>query len=371
MKIKRVIARLHLWLGLLTGIVMFIVCITGSIYVFEKEIRDITEPYRRVTALEVSYVKPSELIDIATKAIGGKPVVMVEYPSPDKAAIAAYWDKNEYKLVYMNPYSGEILKVKNMKRDFLRKVIEGHVGLWIPVIGRRIVTWSTLTFMFLLISGVILWWPKNAKRKTLKRSLGIKFSGSKKRFIHDIHTALGVYSFLFLLVISVTGLIWGFEWFSNGVYKITSGGKKPLPAWDKSFSDTTIISESKILKIPVDEIWNRYSNEYIKKGFSISVSNPVSKSDAIILNVRPEKNTIYKNKTIYFDQYSLKTIENQSLQALEFENSDTAQKIRKLNYDIHTGSILGIGGKILAFLASLIGASLPVTGFMIWIGKKK
>jgi uncharacterized iron-regulated membrane protein len=42
-----------------------------------------------------------------------------------------------------------------------------------------------------------------------------------------------------------------------------------------------------------------------------------------------------------------------------------------MNYDIHVGAILGLPGKIIAFLASLIPASLPVTGFLIWWGKKK
>ncbi|WP_242499314.1 PepSY domain-containing protein [Flavobacterium sp. 140616W15] len=42
-----------------------------------------------------------------------------------------------------------------------------------------------------------------------------------------------------------------------------------------------------------------------------------------------------------------------------------------MNYDIHVGAVLGITGKILAFFASLISASLPITGFLIWWGKQK
>jgi len=37
-----------------------------------------------------------------------------------------------------------------------------------------------------------------------------------------------------------------------------------------------------------------------------------------------------------------------------------------MNYDLHTGGVLGITGKIIAFLASLIAASLPITGLLIW-----
>jgi uncharacterized iron-regulated membrane protein len=42
-----------------------------------------------------------------------------------------------------------------------------------------------------------------------------------------------------------------------------------------------------------------------------------------------------------------------------------------MNYDIHTGAIIGLPGKILAFFASLIVASLPITGFYIWWGRKQ
>jgi len=41
-----------------------------------------------------------------------------------------------------------------------------------------------------------------------------------------------------------------------------------------------------------------------------------------------------------------------------------------MKYDIHTGAILGLPGKLLAFFVSLICASLPVTGFIICLKKK-
>jgi uncharacterized iron-regulated membrane protein len=56
--------------------------------------------------------------------------------------------------------------------------------------------------------------------------------------------------------------------------------------------------------------------------------------------------------------------------AIPFEQASIAQKLRKMNYDIHIGTILGFPGKVLAFLASLIGASLPITGFLVWYGRK-
>ena len=55
----------------------------------------------------------------------------------------------------------------------------------------------------------------------------------------------------------------------------------------------------------------------------------------------------------------------------KYKNASVADKIMRMNYDIHVGAIGGIPGKIIAFIASLFAASLPVTGFMIWLGRKK
>ncbi len=54
-----------------------------------------------------------------------------------------------------------------------------------------------------------------------------------------------------------------------------------------------------------------------------------------------------------------------------FKDAKLADKIVRMNYDIHVGAVLGIPGKLLAFFGSLIAASLPVTGFIIWWGRRK
>jgi uncharacterized iron-regulated membrane protein len=55
----------------------------------------------------------------------------------------------------------------------------------------------------------------------------------------------------------------------------------------------------------------------------------------------------------------------------KLKEASFAEKLLRMNYDIHIGAILGISGKIFAFLISLLIASLPVTGFLIYLGRKK
>jgi uncharacterized iron-regulated membrane protein len=73
----------------------------------------------------------------------------------------------------------------------------------------------------------------------------------------------------------------------------------------------------------------------------------------------------YKSDTYTFDQFSGKP-----LKVLKHQTKSPGLKMNDMNYDIHVGQILGLPTKIIAFLASLICASLPITGFVIWWGKR-
>lgn len=117
---RRINDWLHLWLGLASGLIVFILGITGCIYCFQKEITSLTQPYQFVKKEDKPYITPSVLKKIAEqKQFGdkaGKPgsvINGIQYPGRGKAAIASYRDKKTgFMMIYMNPYSGEILKVK-------------------------------------------------------------------------------------------------------------------------------------------------------------------------------------------------------------------------------------------------------------------
>jgi uncharacterized iron-regulated membrane protein len=72
----------------------------------------------------------------------------------------------------------------------------------------------------------------------------------------------------------------------------------------------------------------------------------------------------------YFDQYSLKELPVDHIWN-RFNEASFGDKLMRMNYDIHVGAILGLPGKFFAFFVSLVVASLPVTGFLIWYGRKK
>jgi uncharacterized iron-regulated membrane protein len=102
----------------------------------------------------------------------------------------------------------------------------------------------------------------------------------------------------------------------------------------------------------------------------LEVHIPATHLSPIEVSINPDDETYWQTDYRYFDQYSLKELSVQHIYGRSAEAS-VADNMLRMNYDIHTGAVIGLPGKILAFCASLIVASLPITGFYIWWGRKQ
>jgi len=96
------------------------------------------------------------------------------------------------------------------------------------------------------------------------------------------------------------------------------------------------------------------------------IFTPKTAKDPIIIKNYRDQNTHY---AYLQDQYNQSTARHTS--STYFTDLSAGAKVHEVTYDIHVGAIFGIPGKILVFLASLITASLPVSGFLIWKGRRK
>ena len=98
---------------------------------------------------------------------------------------------------------------------------------------------------------------------------------------------------------------------------------------------------------------------------------PHGNEDCIRVSIVHKRNSYYHTDNLFFDRYSLTPLTGQGPYAGKYTEVSSADKLRRMNLEIHDGRIGGIVGKILVFCASLIGASLPITGFIIWRQKSK
>lgn len=369
MAFKKITSKIHLWLGLTSGLVVFIVGITGCCYVFINEIQRVTQPWQFAKEEHKVYLLPSQIKTIVEKKMQGRQVSFVNY-QPGRTTYAGVFGKDYRFGVYINPYSGTIQHISNFndnKFDFFSFVLHGHRALWLPYnIGRPAVDACILMFLILIISGFILWWPKNLKKSNVDKSFKIKWTATFKRLNYDLHNVLGFYVLLIAFAFAVTGLVWGYDWFAKSVYWVTSVGNVK-PEYKQPVSDTT--SNLQYRATVTDSLWLVHTHN--KQAMSSSVSFPKEKKDVIVItaNHRPETN--YRNDIYIYDQYTLKPLTRGDSFSGSYADASVADRIARMNYDIHTGQIGGLPTKILAFFGSLICASLPITGFYIWWGKKK
>ncbi|HEX6982435.1 MAG TPA: PepSY-associated TM helix domain-containing protein [Balneolaceae bacterium] len=376
---KKIILFLHRWLGLISGLVVFILGVTGCLFVFQHEISQWTrsevlfiEQEHRSQTLPIK-----ELQEKAAQALGVDylPYGLTTYKNPDRNWSAMYYKGGgdgwtyfgtikDYRTLYINPYNGEIAGIVNEEEDFFQIVKGIHWSLLLSTpIGQPIVVWSTVIFIILLISGMILWWPKKWNRSGRQKSFKIKWNGTWRRVNYDLHNVLGFYFLVISLILGLTGLYWYFpfaqkslHFLGTGEYKLPSPPAKKvvstLPAEETDFS---------ALDAAYVNAWTEYP-----QAFSIAITAPVDSLGTISALVRPDGDTYYSNSSLQFDQYT-----GELLAANRYSELNAGEKLLSMNYDIHVGAIAGLPGKIIAFLASLICASLPVTGFLIWWDREK
>jgi uncharacterized iron-regulated membrane protein len=283
------------------------------------------------------------------------------YRNPGKAAYYyAHSEKEKlYHYVYLNPCTGKVLKVQDRNADFFSIILDLHTSLLLPYeIGHQIVGMAVLVFVISLISGLILWFP--ASKKGMKQRFSVKWNAQWRRKNYDLHNTFGFYSFLLALVIALTGLVWSYGWFDKSVDWLANGGKLS----PETAEPISLISVQKNESL-VDRIFQEnFAQNPDAQLFTVDF--PTNDTMAIALGFYPSLTTIYDAKYLNFDQYSGKLLKIET-----WETKTNGQKMRSLNYDIHIGKILGLPGQLLAFCASLIAASLPVTGFLIWWGRRK
>ena len=367
MKIKKIIFQLHKILGLTTGIIVFIVAITGCCWTFREEIEGLYDDYKSVAPQEGSKITVTNAKKIAQIIFPKNTVHGTVFKQQNDAVEVVFYDAAPefYQSVFLNPYSGEVIQIDNHLTGFFAFILKGHLRVWLPKeIGEQVVGASVLIFILIIISGFILWIPK--KRKNLKQRL--KFDWKKttkwKRKNFDLHTVTGFYICSLALVIAFTGSIMSYDWLKYVVYKSSGGQRSIFFKVPLNKDSIEIASNTK----PIDLLLPRLQKENPNAtGFELHY--PETKEQSIYVEISKSNGLFYDSDFRFFDQNSLQEIETEAIYG-KYENATIPDKIVRMNYDIHIGAIGGIVGKIIAFIVSLLTASLPVTGILLWYGRK-
>lgn len=363
---RDILNKLHLWLGIGSGLILFIVCLTGTIYTFRTEIEEWLEPEKyRIQVIEEGRLPIATLVENAeaeTQGTASRVMFTDDASRPFTVNIKKDKDDRRGANYQINQYSGEMLgSVKGPATDFFFTVFKIHRWLLMDIqVGRPIVGIATLIFVFLCLSGIVIWLPKKIKGwKSFKPGLKIKWDANWKRINHDLHNALGIYTVFFLLIMGLTGLTWSFQWYDDGFHKVLTGKvREPRGSGGVKGSEDTpvILSFEEALQV-ADQALD-YTGRTI---ITIPTSGvyEVTKIDKKSFNSEAA------------DKVYISTENGTILKTALFSDLTTGQQITRSIHGLHMGTTYGIFSKILYFIACLIATSLPITGVLIWWNKRR
>jgi uncharacterized iron-regulated membrane protein len=363
---KKVLLFCHRWLGFISGLVVFIVSITGCIFCFQDEIQDAIHDHRSVTIQSAPYKQPSELISAVKKAYpNASPDFIYYYGKGRPAGVYANQGKDGYEFIYLNPYTAQITYHEKLETNFFIVVEYIHLYLLLPpAIGKWVVGVSVIIFMVIMVTGLILWWPK--RKSDRKRSFTIKWGGRWRRVNYDLHNVLGFYATSIAIILAISGLAIAFEPVSKAIYNTANVGRDITYDVEVTEPKSDSLKRAGLAKQPVVDIAFAHARQQAPEAQMFLIHNDPALSGAIGVGAYA-KSMHYSHATGFeFDKYNGKL-----LKSYIYDKKSPGLKLIEMNYDIHVGQIGGLTTKIIAFLASLICASLPITGFIIWLGKRK
>ena len=381
---KKIVSKLHLWLGLTVGFFVLIISITGALYVFKDEFQNvIRKDYIHHNEQNISHKKilPLRILEqkVAAQSNEKYPIHWAEIPlDKTKSYKFYYYERNPntwnyfdefviYKTAYVNPFTGKVLALEDEKNGFFNIVKFIHWSFLLKSDwGTYIVGIPVLIFLIMLISGIILWWPKNKIARKQRFWFQWKNIKSWRRKNYDLHSILGFYSSIFALILTLTGLFYAFFFVQAFFYVLFSGGETKYPDFSniKTKAPIELRNSTTLDKIAanVEKLYPSASVYSLDFGHEHLDDHEHPNYEVYVKQL---DYSYHINHQIIFDENSGEVLMNRPHQKKNF-----GEKFVAANYDIHVGAIFGIWGKILAFIVSLICASLPITGFLVWKGRK-
>ena len=376
---RKIFRNIHLWLSVPFGILITLICFSGAALVFEKEVMELC--HRELYFVKKVEAAPLPMEQLMTKVAATLPdsvaVTGVNISSDPERAYQVTLSKPRRASMYVDQYTGEITG-KYERAPFFNFMFRMHRWLldsmkqdggifW----GKMIVGTSTLMFVFVLISGVVVWWPRT--RKALKNRLKIVANKGWRRFWYDLHVAGGMYALVFLLAMALTGLTWSFQWYRTGFYKTFGVEVQPSMGHGNAAANATAKGGKRDGKPEGREgrgahRYSPYTN-WQQVYEQLAEANPdykqISVSDGSASVAVPR----FGNQR-GTDRYKFNPRNGEITETTLYKDLDNSGKIRGWIYSVHVGSWGGMLTRILTFVAALIGASLPLTGYYLWIRKK-
>ncbi len=347
---RRLLFQLHLWLGLLTGLYVAIICLTGAALVFRIDLQRALHPHLFTPGAAGPLADPVAVMESVRQAYPQHRLSGVDAPTTVRPTYLAYVTRGaEFRTVLIDPVTTAVLG-ELPAHPVIHNLQQLHYNLLGGRTGRLINGLGAFGILILCATGVVIWWPGTA---AWRRGFVIDFRRDARRITWALHRAIGAWSVAFILMFAVTGwsLVFpaGFRSVVNRLSPVTamrspqSGtpSGNPTPSWPQMLDRARSFAPGQ----PVARVVLPFG----ERGAFLVMFAERSPTPASV-ELTP----------IYLDQYS-----GERIAATAAPRSWGDALIARMT-PWHVGGIGGQAGRVMWFLFGLAPAVLFVTGLLTW-----
>lgn len=359
-RMRRFWIVVHLYLGLSVGLVFAMSGLTGSFLVFYVEIDRLINPELVISAHHQPMQSYEKIVQKLQKTYPTRTKAWrLEVPiQPDKPVMVRYYKPQETQqhnfaplIVAINPYTLEIINHRFWGEYAATWIYDLHYTLLLDKTGNTIIAVIAIFCLLSLLSGVYLWWPKQSK---WRQSLALRWRIGYLRKLYDIHTLLGIYTLVLLIMLIITGVILAVpNWFTPSINRLSPIFEKPQVASKLIYPAIKITLDS-ALQIAQKQFPNAQPRW---------LETPNSDSGTYLIRLKDTKDigNRFPQTYVWIDQYSGKV-----LAIRDIKHNSNGDVVMDWQHPLHSGEAFGMVGRLIVFLSGIIPVILLLTGFLRW-----
>ncbi len=355
--VKKLLFQLHWLAGITAGIVLIVTGLTGALLSFEDELQQVFNPATFQVTPHGPRLSPDQIL-ATLAARGERPASLMlerDAQAPATVTLMPAAGERRGKTRYLDPYTANWLPEPSGKA-FFRTVMGLHRWLLADEIGKQIVGASTVALLMLCLSGLYLRWPR--QWRSLRTWLVVEKQHRGRSFLWSLHSVAGTWVLACLLLAGLTGLTWSYESYRSLLQSwsgVPKGEKRegprplqadaPLPVLDRAFGvfgEQASHWQRVVIRLPAA------AGKPVEFRYITDLSAHERASDRMMISA---------------DGAIVKTE--------RWQDKNTGAQLFGSIYVLHTGSYFGLTGRILMLLASLSLPLFTVTGWMMYLDRRR
>jgi uncharacterized iron-regulated membrane protein len=363
-RFRKFIFWCHLLAGVIAGLVILIMSVTGALLAFQPQIERFAERDVRTVKPEAERLSTQALFSKVREARPDlKPTGLTLQSDPTAAASFALGREG---VLYVNPYTGDVTGESSKGvRSFFQVVTDWH--RWLGTsgdgrpIGRAVTGACNAAFLVLAISGLYLWWPKKWTRKSLSSITVFKRGLKGRARDFNWHNVTGFWCALVLVILTATGMVMSYQWANNLLYTMT-GSPVPPPPQQQGPQGAGGTANQSAMEVPanLDQLLSR-AEQQATSWDSVNVRLPMRSDSPASFTFRG----IGEWNPIASSQLTLDPATAEVVRWEPYSSLSLGRRLRTWARTTHTGEAGRLPGQIIACIASLGGCLLVWTGLAL------